>query len=35
MDLINKNFFLFSSIDAIPGVGKKIGSYLRKKRLKK
>ena len=35
MNLINKNFFLFSSIDTVPGVGKKISTYLKKKRIEK
>ena len=35
MNLINKNFFLFSSINTIPGVGKKISSYLKKKKIEK
>ena len=35
MNLINKKFFLFSSVDAVAGVGKKISTYLRKKRIEK
>ena len=35
MNLINKKFFLFSSVDSIPGVGKKTAVYLKKKKLKK
>ena len=35
MNLINKNFFLFSSVDAVAGVGKKISTYLRKKKIEK
>jgi ATP-dependent DNA helicase RecG len=35
MNLINKKFFLFSSIDTVPGVGKKISTYLKKKRIEK
>ena len=35
MDLINKKFFLFSSVDNVPGVGKKISTYLKKKRIEK
>ena len=35
MKLINKNFFLFSSVDSIPGVGKKISTYLKKKKIEK
>ena len=35
MNLINKKFFLFSSVDAVAGVGKKISTYLRKKKIEK
>ena len=35
MNLINKNFFLFSNVDTVPGVGKKISTYLRRKRIEK
>jgi len=35
MNLINKKFFLFSSVDTVPGVGKKISTYLKKKRIEK
>ena len=35
MNLINKKFFLFSGVDTIPGVGKKISTYLKKKRIEK
>ena len=35
MNLINKKFFLFSSINSVPGVGKKISSYLKKKKIEK
>ena len=35
MNLINKNFFLFSNVDTLPGVGKKISTYLRRKRIEK
>ena len=35
MNLIDKKFFLFSSVDAVAGVGKKISTYLRKKRIEK
>ena len=35
MNSINKKSFLFSSIDKVPGVGKKITSYLKKKKLRK
>ena len=35
MNLINKNFFLFSNVDSISGVGKKISSYLKKKKIEK
>ena len=31
----NKNFFLFSSVDSIPGVGEKISTYLKKKKIEK
>ena len=30
-----KNFFLFSNVDSIPGVGKKISTYLKKKKIEK
>ena len=30
-----KNFFLFSNVDSIPGVGKKISAYLKKKKIEK
>ena len=30
-----KNFFLFSNVDSIPGVGKKISTYLKKKKNRK
>ena len=35
MNLINKNFFLFSNIEKVPGVGKKISTYLKKKKIEK
>ena len=35
MNLINKKFFLFSSIDTVPGIGKKISTYLKKKRIER
>ncbi len=35
MNLINKKFFLFSGVDTIPGVGKKISNYLKKKKIEK
>ena len=35
MSLINKKFFLFSSVDSVPGVGKKISTFLKKKRIEK
>ena len=35
MNLINKKFFLFSSVDSISGVGKKISTYLKKKKIEK
>ena len=35
MSLINKKFFLFSNVDTVPGVGKKISTYLRKKKIEK
>jgi len=35
MNLINKNFFLFSNVDTVQGVGKKISNYLKKKRIEK
>ena len=35
MNLINKNFFLFSSVNSISGVGKKISTYLKKKKIEK
>lgn len=35
MSLINKNFFLFSNIETVPGVGKKISTYLKKKKIEK
>jgi ATP-dependent DNA helicase RecG len=35
MNLINKKFFLFSTVDTIPGVGKKISTYLKKKGIQK
>ena len=35
MNSINKKSFLFSSIDKVPGVGKKITSYLKKKKIEK
>jgi ATP-dependent DNA helicase RecG len=35
MNLNNKNFFLFSNVDSISGVGKKISTYLKKKRIEK
>ena len=35
MNLINKKFFLFSSVDSIPGVGKKTAVYLKKKKIEK
>ena len=33
MSIIKKKLFLFSSIDSIPGVGKKIAAYLKKKKI--
>ena len=35
MSLINKKFFLFSTVDSVPGVGKKISTFLKKKRIEK
>ena len=35
MNLINKKFFLFSDLETISGVGKKISTYLKKKRIEK
>ena len=35
MSIIKKKLFLFSSIDSIPGVGKKITAYLKKKKIEK
>ncbi|MDC0427105.1 ATP-dependent DNA helicase RecG, partial [Pelagibacteraceae bacterium] len=35
MNLINKKFFLFSDLESISGVGKKISTYLKKKRIEK
>ena len=35
MKLNNKNLFLFSSVDEVSGVGKKISTYLKKKRIEK
>jgi|TARA_B110000444_G_C18821754_1_gene588111 ATP-dependent DNA helicase RecG len=35
MALFNKNMFLFSTVESIPGVGKKISTYLKKKRIEK
>ena len=35
MNIINKKVFLFSSIEEVPGVGKKISTYLKKKKIEK
>ena len=35
MSIINKKFFLFSNIETISGVGKKISTYLKKKKIEK
>ena len=35
MNIINKKKFLFSNIDEVPGVGKKISTYLKKKKIEK
>ena len=35
MKLFNEKFFLFSSVESIPGVGKKISNYLKKKGIEK
>ena len=35
MNIINKKIYLFSSIEDIPGVGKKISTYLKKKKIEK
>ena len=35
MNIIDKNFFLFSDVEEIPGVGKKISTYLKKKKIEK
>ena len=35
MNIINKKFFLFSNIEEVPGVGKKISIYLKKKKIEK
>ena len=35
MNIINKNIFLFSNIEEVPGVGKKISTYLKKKKIEK
>ena len=35
MNVINKNSFLFSNVDSISGVGKKISIYLKKKKIEK
>ncbi len=35
MNIINKKFFLFSNVEIISGVGKKISTYLKKKRIEK
>ena len=35
MNLINKNFFLFTGVDSISGVGKKISTYLKKKKIER
>ena len=35
MNIINKKVFLFSNIEEVPGVGKKISTYLKKKKIEK
>ena len=35
MNLINKKNFLFEDVSVIEGVGKKISTYLKKKRFKR
>ena len=35
MNLIKKNFFLFTGVDSISGVGKKISTYLKKKKIER
>jgi len=35
MNIINKKVFLFSNIEEVPGVGKKISKYLKKKKIEK
>ena len=35
MDIINKKNFLFEDVSTIKGVGKKLATYLRKKKIEK